>query len=431
MSYYEFTLLLVDNIYAYILSLIFVCVLYYYLFRKKIISLFDPFTMSVLGSAMGCSIVIFIFVTGEISSYYFLQYSFSQLAFFLGFFLFNNTKLKLQYSDNNPFKISSRYFYAYSVISLIYIISNLIIYYAVGIPVFSEFRLASVGVGGGFGVINRLIHVYNPISVYFSLCFYFSKKIKFKRFSVFILVCNLIIIILSGSKSAFLGLIQGIFLFFLLNRQHFGYHLFMLKKKQKLLFIIAGGMAIVTIILQTNSNLFSSFASLMFRIVSYGDVYYLSYPNQIIESVSKTNIFIVVFGDLLRTLRLLPKELAPPGIGFEIYNLANGTIDSIAGPNPRHNIYGYVNFGFWGCLPFSFICGCVLNFVRRLFLTSYRSTQFRKILVLIIYLNVVSIETDPPASIMYMNNLLLLFPVFLIFDFFFVKSATFAKLDRS
>ena len=113
--------------------------------------------------------------------------------------------------------------------------------------------------------------------------------------------------------------------------------------------------ALVVIIVQTKGSMQNAFSSMLFRIVSYGDTYYMAYPNANIEYLTSEGWFGFIFGDFLRTIRVIPTN-GYLGMGYELYDIANGTVGTLAGPNPRHNVIGYVSLGYWGSILFSF-CG--------------------------------------------------------------------------
>jgi hypothetical protein len=370
--------------------------------------------MAVFGSMMGFSVVLLLWIEKKIDSYYFYQYIFSQIAFFIAFLSGSKTVKMKNHLSTMPV-LTNRHRYIYIYIATIYIISNLVVYKISGIPIFKESRLAAVMVGGGFGVFIRIISIYDPLVSYLTFHFLFMEKNKkFKIFPVFMLLVIIVVGVLSGSRSSFLGTIQNLFLYLFLNREYFGDIIEKLKKFQIPIMLLSAVGAISIIILQTRGSIETAFNALIFRIVGFGDVYYLSYPNNIIDLLSGTNIFIVLFGDMFRMLRILPEYFKPPGIGFEIYNLANKTVDVLAGPNPRHNIYGYVNFGFVGSLWFSFFCGVILNVLRGSFLTNKDKSLDKKMVIYLLYLTAIKIETDPPAFIAGSNNIIIFFSMVVV-----------------
>jgi len=422
MSWGEFGIYLGKHISVYLFPCLVVSgILYYMLYRKKVISLLEPFTMSVVGSMFGFSTVLFLKITGAMNDRYFFQYLFSQAAFWTGFFAFNYTpgKSASRY-DNKPLRENTRYFFMYLVTSCVYILSNIVIYMVTGIPLFAkESRLEFGFVGGGFGMISRIISVFSPVCLYLTWYFLFCSKPKFshKIYAKFMLMIVIIFTFFGGSKSAFLGIINQLYLFLLLNRDHCGRMLLKIKKYQ--IPIIGCGviLACVTIVIQSRGDIVSAVSALMFRFVAYGDAYYMAYPHSIIESLSKANVFIVFFGDFFRTIRVLSQEYIPPGMGFELSEIANKAPGIMTGPNPRHNVYGYVNFGFWGCVLFSLFLGLILNRVRsHAFNAQKNTTHEKKLTSILIYSSVLSLESDFPSAIMRFDNIVFLFPMILLFS---------------
>jgi hypothetical protein len=374
--------------------------------------------MSVMGSTFGFSIVLFLKITDVIIDKYFYQYLFSQIAFFVGFLSFNRMPRPLIRYGNAPLKCNNRYFYVYIISSSIYIMAHLITYLVVGIPIFAESsRLEYVAVGGGFGIITRVNSVFSPITLYLTFYFFFSsnKKITHKMYCSIVILLIGLFSIFSGSKSGILGLINSLFMFLYLNSENCGELLVKMNKNQLKIFFFATIGAIFIIIIQSSTNIIASLNALMFRLVSFGDTYYMAYPKGIIESLTRSHFLIVFWGDFFRTIRILPQKYMPPGMGFELSEIANKAPGILTGPNPRHNVYGYVNFDFWGSILFSLFCGMMINIARtRFFNTSKDASHEKKILNLILYSSFLGFEGDPPSAIMGLNNIILFFPIILI-----------------
>lgn len=416
MSYFEFSVLLYDNISIFISIFVICAVIYYKLFNKSVNSIIDPFIMGLFASCTGLSVVLFLYITKNISSYYFLQYLLSQTSFIIGLIYFNPTykynTIQRDILHNTIITPDKRYFYLFVTCSTIYIILQLYTYKVVGIPLFLEYRLASVSVGGGFGLINRFVNLFSYITIYFGLLFYNSKH---KDTSVVFLVFYILFLILSGSKSSILIFIQGLFVFYFINRDIFPKSTITINKRGKVLFIIAAIGAIITILI-SSSSIEIAMQKLFFRIVSYGDTYYMAYPDNNISLLKSSDWWVALTGDLLRTLRIIPEEKALPALGFELYDIANKTQGAIAGPNPRHNVFGYVNFGFYGSIIYSLICGCITGFIRNKFFNAKQLTQYRRFLLFTLYFACIKIETDPPAFMSQINDLLIILTFVLIVE---------------
>jgi oligosaccharide repeat unit polymerase len=380
---------------------------------------------------MGFSVMLFLKKTDNVKDYYFNQYIFSQSAFWLGFFISNNKNIKinLSKSDNKPLIATDKYFYLYLFVATAVICTNFVIWYVSGIPIFQSSRLNAVAVGGGFGFLLRFLDIYTPVCIYLSYYFMLSanKNYRYVIFSGIIFSLQIIISFLSGSKSAILGFVSVLFLFSILNKENFGKMIKKINKYQFLLLLIPLCGALLTIMVSSSNDIQTAIYALLFRLVSFGDVYYQAYPSGAVEELTRANIFTVLFGDLLRIFRIIPLEQAPPVIGFELTKIVNG-IDTMTGANARHNVYGYVHFGVIGSLFFSFACGLVLNIVRLMFFKVKNIPQDKKVMALLLYLSVLKVEADPPAFINFFNNIILLFPLFIIMNTFISISR---KKDKS
>jgi hypothetical protein len=209
-------------------------------------------------------------------------------------------------------------------------------------------------------------------------------------------------------------------MFSYLNSENCGKLLFKIKKNQIKIFFIAVIGAVLVIIIQSETNLIATINALLFRLVSYGDTYYMAYPNGIIESLTDAHFLVIFFGDFFRTIRILPQKYRPPGMGFELSEIANKAPGILAGPNPRHNVYGYVNFDFYGSILFSLCCGIILNIVRNnFFRMSKGASHERKMFALIMYSSFLNLEGDFPSVIMKFNNIILFFPLIIIMNVIF------------
>lgn len=413
MSYYDFTTFLMENldlfIYIFFLSLFFIgC-----LFWKHYLSIWDPFTISVLASTAGFSVVQLLYIQEEIEWYYYVHYLLTQTAFWIGFLWFNK-RIQIKVILHRS-KIKYRYFRIYVLLVCSYLLLNLIGYITAGIPIFAEYRLGAIGIGGGFGIVTRALSIIQMFVIYFTYYYLFSKNEFIRRVALFSLMLILLVSFLSGAKSAFLNLLTILFLFYILNRDLY-YRQFLFFKRYSLLFFVGCFLAaLVVIIVQTQGSMQNAFSLMLFRIVSYGDTYYMAYPNANIESLTSEGWFSFIFGDLLRTIRVIPSN-GYLGMGYELYDIANGTVGALAGPNPRHNVIGYVSLGYWGSILFSFCGGLFLKLMRYRIFNCYYLSEYKKIFCILFYKIAVGFETDAPRCFTDVTNFLLFVPLILCLD---------------
>ena len=215
-----------------------------------------------------------------------------------------------------------------------------------------------------------------------------------------------------------LPIVYGFYFFLFLNRKTCKESMvLMYTKHSKRLIVVIIALLFISLGIKNQFNILGIVTTLIERAVSYGDIYFAAYPHGIIKDIQGVGLINFLFGDLLRTLRLVPPEFVQQPIGFEIYNLANNTVGILNGPNPRHNIIGYINWGFAGSIIFSFLCGITLSLGRNLFYNASFRTHQTKIVVMLIYAAVVNIETDPAFSIATLNNILFMGMAIIIVKF--------------
>ena len=426
MSYYEFGLLLYDDIDKYLYILVGTLLVYYFFFRKIVYSLLDPFFMRLFFSAAGFSAVCFLYFSENISSFYFGQYLMTQILFYVGFFLFaSKTSCHLLPVSPNckeaSFKLDNRYYSFFIIISCLYIISQLYVYYVVGIPIFLEYRLAAVGVGGGFGIINRLLSIFSLVVFYFAFVFAYTT---YKKNAWIVISFIVIFTILSGAKSAIIVIFMQLYLVYVINQDVLGDKLYKYNSKVFLIFLV-GIIGAISVLFISSDSIGQALEKLFFRIASSGDTYYMAYYNDNIEQLTTTDWWIVLTGDLFRTLRIIPEERALTGLGFELSNLANGTTDVLGGPNPRINVFSYVHFGLIGSGIYSLSFGMLFGYLRKKFYMNEHTSQYRRLILFMLYNAAVKIETDPPAFIASINDMLL------ILTFFLFMENAFFRIGRS
>lgn len=430
MSYFDFGILLYDNLKLYIV--IFVCsiLFYYFLFRKYLNSILDPFLIQLIFSSAGFSVVWFLFFTDSISKFYFHQYLISQILFWIGFFLFakrvrtiKKEENSLSCNDRISLSIASRYYSFYIVISIAYILLQFYTYKVVGIPLFQEYRLAAVGVGGGFGLINRFVGIFSIIVYYFTFLFLYTPH---KNCAKIVMIFIVLFCLFSGSKSSIYGIFTYLFLFYLINRDLLPNKLYHYNLYGVILLII-GTLGAIVVLLFASDSISQALEKLFFRVVSSGDIYYMSYCNENIEQLTKVDWWIALTGDLFRTFRLIPENQALPGMGFELYNMVNGTTDALAGPNPRHNVFGYVHFGLIGGFFYSFVCGMLLGYLRENLFKNNHYSQYRKMIIFFLYLACLKLEVDPPAFVSLINDMLLLLTFLFFVENIFFKLESYQR----
>ena len=340
----EFMLLLYRNWDIMLLSMLIVSLLYILFFKKYFLSIFDPLLFSFFFSIIGASTMLFLFIINKLEWKYFLFYLLSQGAFFFGFLLFNpiNTK-KINRENHKQYSILTiKYFYL--ITSILLIAFQLFIYVFKGIPLFMESRLNVIGGDTLFKFYNRLKDVFNIPVMLLMFYFIFSKENNFfKKYSFFVLLFAIVSNILNGSKSALMSLVMIYFVFSIFqlkNNESKSFNILRKHTKKIFIFALLGAIIVVIFSEETTNPLFF----ILYRIFIGGDSFFMTFPYGTIENfVSRDNWFINLFASPLSLLGIISPNDMPSPLGFDImayHNKAN----LFKGPNPRHNILGYVYF---------------------------------------------------------------------------------------
>jgi hypothetical protein len=205
----------------------------------------------------------------------------------------------------------------------------------------------------------------------------------------------------------------------------FYYGLFSIRKNGNVLFFnkvkkyqyIITGMAVVVAVavslIQDSSSSGQNIGLLSFlnRLILSGDVFINAYPNSVIENMEWHNPLLVIFQDFLGLFRLIYWQDAPTTLGIELYRYFDPAAATV-GPNPRHNVFGYVYFGYVGSLFYSFLIGALLSFTRtKLFLIT-KPTIIHGMLYMLIAFPTTGIEADIGSVIGYIDNaIFIVFPL--------------------
>ncbi|MEY0099048.1 O-antigen polymerase [Providencia stuartii] len=412
-----------DNIVIGVICLLISFLVTYLLIRKQIYSIFEPmFFFSILG-ASAYSVVLLLWIKDEISNYYFIGFIITQLAFFGGWRLIKPKKLK----EQGILYIDAYAIILYYLSSFIFVITQLIVYKMMGLPMFMDSRLNAFAGGGGVGVLDRFIYVSSIIAFTFSsyrLLFIKNYSTLAKYFDILIFLFFCFTKLVSGSKLGILDCVFIIGLLLVYSRRIIGINIIEKKIKKKLyvLIIISIPLSFITIYIQslTNQNT-DIFSSLLLRFVNTGDIYYLSWVKNYINNIPNNDGGLALFSDFIRTFRLLPKEELPQHLGLSVF-LFHTTTDNIIGPNARVNVFGLHYFGLIGALVYSFILGVILGLIRnKLLIKSPLRMSYMIFFVLLAY-SATYIEQDFNSMFLkYILNIIIYYSIFGLSCLFITK----------
>lgn len=290
-------------------------------------------------------------------------------------------------------KSTKRFRYILSCCFFVYIICYIITYKLQGIPLFLTSRLDLYAGSGGLGVLGRITEFMGPyllILVYYELKYY-RTTLKRKRFLIVCIIIEGITMLLSGSKGALIGLFTPLFILGFICDSSF---LSQIKHKG---LIITGLILIAFIIIsiQSTSEDLDVGLHLLQRIISAGDIYFLSYPNDAIMHV-KGNWIDFLLGPILKTFRLIKSTELP--IGNQIFQIWNDSGIN-GGPNSRINVMSLVCFGPLGGAIFCFLGGLYISFIRNYLSRIIPNNPILFAIYGAIYSRCIGIQTDPTQFI--------------------------------
>lgn len=402
----NFILLLMDNIGLYLLTLLLSFALYYILYRKIYVSIFDPVIFQTIGSMFGFSVVIFLAFVGEIKSFYLLSYITTQGAFWIGFFSFNQKKTfrletPLVRIKNEMLLLES----CFLVLSIFHIMIQLLSYNIVGVPLFAAQRLDIYASGGGIGILGRFISTmsYSAIFLAFSIL-KFSQKKSMRLCAVLYGFVYIIFSLLSGSRAGFLPVFIIYFLFCSIVKKRY----ISSQKEVGAIFVLL--LSGVLLMFLKADSLESAFGELIVRIIGYGDIYWTAYPNDTITCVDTTKPLQTLFTDVLGTYRIVPWDNLPIPLGRQLYNYMYW--DANMGGNARHNVFALAYMGFGFSAIYSYLLGLLLGFIRSKLFFKMRNIGVLGMLYVVVYMNISSIEADAPYVVSLMNSSLITFALF-------------------
>lgn len=428
MNYFDFFLFAEEHIFDVVLFSVIVPLFYFVLYRKYIQSIFDPFFLIILIAGLSSSTVFLLYFNHAIKAEYFYQFLISEIAFIGGFFLF-----KPIYFKSYLKKIDVKYanFFNEQFVDILFVLSSilhiffqLLTYKVVGIPLLLDSRMETFAGGSGFGIVGRIIEVTSVIGIF--LLFYrifYSRKRSFGRLYNWIYLLFVIaFFLLSGSKTNLIFLVYYLFFLNLYMSKIRGIKarkvIEKIRKFQKILLYSSIPLIFLVMYIQfVNSGATNSEGGpiLAFgqRLISFGDIYYMTLPNDVIKSMNNDSGFLQLFKDPLGMLRVIPWTNLPTDCGIEIYayHYPNGTL---SGPNARYNYFAMLYFNIFGQVFFCFLLGLITSFIRNgLFKILPNNIIFGAIYTLF-SINLVYIFQDQAFTVARFFNIAVLLPILML-----------------
>ncbi len=421
MTSVEYFLLLFENWPIYLATVCFVGLVYYIVFKKYYISLLDPFTFTCFFSGIAITVPVFLFFVNAITYKIFFSFVITQFFFFLGFRMFSPIRIdkiipkKIQEENVREIRYIKWFFI---LVGFTNIGLQLFSYKLFGIPLLAESRLSIYGESGGINnLLKRVLDVTFQCHVFFTIFFiYFKRKsLFFKMFTNISIVSILLFSIFSGSKAAFMSFGLAFFIYALYSIRWGDTSLYFTIKSFILRFgLIALLVALVVIMLSESGANPISF--LLLRIGQSGDVYYMAYPNNIIDLIPTVDWFVALFGGPLSLLGIIPRSEIPEPMGYYIMQYHHPDIE-FKGPNPRMNVFSYVYFGIIYSPLYCFVIGFIFSFFRNRLFYLLPANIFGCIIYYLFLNAALKLEPDFHSALADFINLLVVLPLFIFVSY--------------
>jgi hypothetical protein len=386
MTYAAFLTRLLENLEVYGVILVLAAVVHLLVYRKYILGFFDPFFfVFVVTYIFSSSVVVFLWYDGQITHDYGIYYLLSQLAFYAGFRLL--AMPWYQARGAGPGRQASADFGAlewreldicYLTAAILYVVAQLTVYLAIGVPAFMESRWETYSSGKGLGILERVISITRFVVIFalFARYFYARGTKRLARGSdlpvfLFMLVAS----ILSGAKIAIIEIPFISFYASMCVARRFGWdwkdcvrHLRTMKW-----FVILGVPPAILIsffhVLASgqiaeagDADVLVLLTGLLTRMVYTGDIYFLSWPEDALQQLNSHGLgFLALFRNLLEMFRVVPSAELPVDIGFQIFNYHYPQNAVLSGPGAHFDVFGLFYFGFTGGLVLSLVVGAILG----------------------------------------------------------------------
>lgn len=160
----------------------------------------------------------------------------------------------------------------------------------------------------------------------------------------------------------------------------------------------------------------------IFRILSNGDMYYLSLPNDVIDKIDKDNVAVrigaQVFGNTPMS-KLLGYNVSNYSVGKSILLYHDPNFELAGGPVSHIDLFSYIYLGYFGYL-FTILVAYMIFSVAHSISNANNSTFYAAILSAM-WLRCLAVLIEPPVGIAYVIDILVIMMLINLFGFFVRK----------
>ena len=314
-----------------------------------------------------------------------------------------------------------------------YAICALITIYLVGFGLFADTNRFEQN--RGIGVFVRITDCLRL----FIIPYLYLTALKIKKQNTKYLVFFLIFVFavfsstLNGSKFSLLESIYAIFIATVLSNANFKVNFF----KLTFVFIFVLAFALYGYQVNLENNGLSSKSSeyingspflieaLFLRVLANGDKYFLSLPNDIIDTVISKSAILSILSPVIGSTRmssLVGFNMNDFTIGKQILLYWDPSFSISGGPTSHFDLFAYVHFGLLGGVVFVALIGSYLGSVIRLSNKNRNQfTIFKISFIALLWLRSLPIIIEPPLGIAYIVDIFVIFTCFKFFGLLFKR----------
>ncbi len=382
----------------------------YLLARRHIFSFFDPlFYFLVVNETFCIADVLFMHQYGLIETRYLVNYLLTEGALLAGILQFSpRLPQATRSASGSPSATLSAFF---KLGFPAFLLINLVVYALRGIPLFLESRTVVFAIGGGFGLLRRVSDVLLIVIIYYLL-----DLLRYRRWRLIewgALTSLLMVQVLSGAKVAVLNLVFMIALFNYYKGSLKSAGALRADRLIKRLTIAAIAALLLVSQVQSGDQSISGrqvnvLGQVAARLVMNGDAFIYAYPDQGIESFPSRNPLGAMFREYLTFLRVAPPEALPKHLGSQITSHFLNE-QSTFQTNEKHNLVGYLYFGFWGSLLYSYLLGTLIGAIRHFLPNNFPRTWIFGVPFIALVLGSTLAMNEPDALHQTIINLLFIY----------------------
>ncbi|WP_377157434.1 hypothetical protein ACFJIX_02195 [Roseateles sp. UC29_93] len=392
-----------DQLETYLALLLLLAPLHYWLARRLAVNIFDPLFLVILADWFGFTLVSFMWINSDIRVEHFQYYVASQAALYAALLYVKRMNAGLRAPAFDPPYALVNWVVFFSL--LVHLSATAVKWGLTGIPLFNASRLGAFAGSGGLGIIERFETGAFFLLTFSGLLLWTKFRARATWTTLGVVAWLLVYIAFSGSKGALLSILQVYFVVRVLVSDR-SQASFLGSRLGGIAFVTAAVFSFAVLAVQSQGDFEQVLVNLAFRLVSFGDIYIYAYVDDTMRYINGDNPVIGLFGGALSTFRVIPGDWIYKNMGLQFTEIIFPGLDYLAGPNPRHNVFGFHFFGWWGVV-YSGLLGLSMGWLQaHLYQRAHRGF-FAGLVAFLLYFSLVSASGDFDYALSTLSSILL------------------------